>query len=323
MSASRIHQDLSFDEIARVITHIYGINAKVYATKLLKGGLFNTTYLVKTNADEAGIILRAAPTNQAVLLDFEKSMMSAEPWFYKRLHEADVPAPVVLHHDNSRKIIPREYILFRYLPSVSMNHPTVPNQVKGGLYRQLGAIIARLHSIQHDEFGWMRPTGEMDMYPTWSSFLQRFANEISEKAARERLFYPEELARFQRVFAAPKVFEQINIGRMVHADLWEGNVLVREKRGRWEIAALIDVDKAVFGDPMFEFAFPTVVNSDFLVGYGAQVESSSDTRYRRKAYQLLYHFMYTYIWHAQFADDARSLAENRSGLELLASFETF
>ena len=109
---------------------------------------------------------------------------------------------------------------------------------------------------------------------------------------------------------------------MVHADLWEGNVLVSENDGKWKVVALIDVDKAIFGDKDLEFAFPTVLNDDFLNGYGFRVDDSSGSNFRRNAYRLLESFMYAYIWFAQFENKERYEAAKRNGLSALELFES-
>jgi len=87
MTSSRIFKELNSAEIDKVISNLYGSDTRITGCSLLKGGLFNTTYHVKTDSDRFGIVLRAAPINQHLLFDFEKSMMSAEPLFFKMLQE--------------------------------------------------------------------------------------------------------------------------------------------------------------------------------------------------------------------------------------------
>lgn len=320
MASSQIFQELTQTEIANVVAALYGRATPITACKLLKGGVFNTTYWVQTNHNRHGIVLRAAPTNRRVLFDFERSMMSAEPLFYGLLQEHGIPTSNVVTYDNSRQIINREYIIFNYIPSVPMNDPQVPQAAKPGLYRQLGEIVARLHTIKHKQFGWLRPNGALPMFASWSAFLQRFAAEIADRLAAHGLFDDGDLRQFLDVFDQQAIFDQITEPRMVHADLWEGNVLVSEHDGQWQVAALIDIDKAIFGDSELEFAFPTLLNDDFLQGYGRRPPASPAAQFRQNAYRLLYSFMYTYIWHAQFDDMEKVQAAKRDGLAALELF---
>ena len=109
---------------------------------------------------------------------------------------------------------------------------------------------------------------------------------------------------------------------MVHADLWEGNVLVSENDSKWNVVALIDNDKAIFGDKELEFAYPTVLNDDFLSGYGPIVAESSGSIFRRNAYKLLESFMYAYIWFAQFENKERYELAKKNGLAALELIES-
>ena len=321
MTPSKIFKELTKAEISEVVKNLCGNHTKILDCVLLKGGVFNTTYLVRTNRDRNGMVLRVAPVNRHLLYDFEKSMMSAEPLFYQVLQAKGIPTSEVMHYDNTYEVINREYIIFKYIQSVPMNDRRVPENAKPSLYQRLGEIIGSLHEIQDEKFGWKRPNGELRMYDTWGAFLQRFAQEIADKSAAYGLFSADELTRFTDVFS-DRVFDLIKPARMVHADLWEGNVLVCEEAGDWRIAALIDVDKAIFGDPDLEFAYPTDLNDDFLQGYGPRTSHSPETMLRRNAYRVLESFMYTYIWYAQFADLEKFEQAKQAGVTALERFES-
>ena len=321
MASSKIFKELTKTEITKVVSGLFGSNTRIITCRLLKGGVFNTTYFVKTNSDRSGIVLRVAPINRHLLFDFEKSMMSAEPHFYQMLQEKGIPTSEVIHYDNTNEVIDREYIIFNYIPSIPMTDSKLPEKAKPGLYHRLGEIIALLHDIKNEQFGWKRPNGELKMYDTWGAFLQRFSQEIGDKAAKYGLFSAAELKRFTDKFTNRVEFNQIKQARMVHADLWEGNVLVSENDGKWRIVALIDIDKAIFGDKDLEFAYPTVLNEDFLSGYGPRVAETSGAIFRRRAYRLLESFMYAYIWFAQFEDQERCEQSKKNGLAALKLLE--
>jgi aminoglycoside phosphotransferase (APT) family kinase protein len=322
LTVSRIFKELHHAEIKKVVSNLYGSDTRIIDCCLLKGGVFNTTYLVKTNNERNGIVLRVAPINRHLLFDFEKSMMAAEPLFYQMLQDKNIPTSEVIHYDNSFKVIDREYIIFKYIRSIPLNDISVPKEVKAGLYQRLGEIIALLHDIKSEKFGWKRPNSDLDMYDNWGAFIQRFAKEIAARASSYGIFSDVQISRFINIFIDTTEFDKITQACMVHADLWEGNVLVRENEGKWEIVALIDVDKAIFGDKDLEFASPTMLNDDFLRGYGSRAAESLDSIFRRNAYKLLESFMYAYIWFAQFENQERYELAKREGLATLDLFES-
>ena len=321
MPISKIFKELSAEEIDKVIQNLYGTGSKILDCRIMKGGLFNTTYFVKTDSARDGIVLRVAPINKHLLLDFEKTMMSAEPLFYKMLNKKNIPSSEVVYYDNSARVIDREYIIFKYIPSVPMNTVSVSKEEKSKLYVQLGEITATLHEITTEKFGWMRPNNELPMYDKWSAFLQRFTKEIADKASSFGIFNNNELKRFLNIFSNTTIFDQIQKANMVHADFWEGNVLVSNHGGKWRIVALIDVDKAIFGDKELEFSSKIMRNKDFLHGYDYTFASSSAAIYRRTAYQLLEQFMYAYIWRIQFENSERHDAAKKAGLAILGKIE--
>ncbi|KAA3657586.1 MAG: hypothetical protein DWQ04_27705 [Chloroflexi bacterium] len=322
MTKSRIFKELNSAEIDKVISDLYGSDTKIIDCSLMKGGLFNTTYLVKTNAENNGIVLRVAPINRHLLFDFEKSMMAAESLFYAMLKEKNIPTSEVIHHSNSFDVIDREYIIFKYIRSIPMNDISVPNDVKSGLYRRLGEIISLLHDIKEEKFGWKRPNGELEMYDNWSGFLHRFTRELADRTSNYGIFNDSVLNRFLNVFADATLFDQITQARMIHADLWEGNVLVSKNDSRWDVVALIDVDKAIFGDKELESDSLVMQNDDFLSNYCFRLDKSSASAFRRNAYKLLGSFMYAYIWRVQIGNADRYEKAKRNGLSILDVIES-
>jgi aminoglycoside phosphotransferase (APT) family kinase protein len=241
-------------------------------------------------------------------------MMSAEPLLYELLQEQKVPTSKVIHYDSTFSIVDREYIILEYIPSIPMNDPSVPVGAKSALNQLIGEIFSSIHNIQNDHFGWVRPDHTQELFGDWDKFLNRFSREIADRCSDHSAFKDDKLCRFLRIFDEPIPFNQVRQARMVHTDFWEGNVLVAEKDGKWEVAAIIDFDKAIFGDIDMEFTSPWTTNEHFLRGYGRKLDDSPASIYRRKAYRLLGSFMYAYIWLVQYEDLGRFEVAKQRGL---------
>ena len=121
-----------------------------------RGGLFNTSYLIDLSHPRQKVVLRVAPSNQAVLVDFEKRMMAAEPAIGAMMRAAGVPVPEVLWIDTSHQVIARDYILLEYVDALPMNAPSVPESAKPALRRELGQYTRRIHQIRGKRFGWLK-----------------------------------------------------------------------------------------------------------------------------------------------------------------------
>ncbi|MDO8685170.1 MAG: hypothetical protein Q7J78_00700 [Clostridiales bacterium] len=57
----------------------------------MKGGLFNTTYFIKTDYPAKSLVLRIAPIRPELLLNFEKNIMAVEPMLYGLFRENSIP----------------------------------------------------------------------------------------------------------------------------------------------------------------------------------------------------------------------------------------
>jgi len=70
--------------------------------------------------------------------------------------------------------------------------------------------------------------------------------------------------------------------RLLHWDLWDGNVFVKEGR----VSGIVDFERAIWGDPLMEFYFGRFHNSKaFRQGYGVSSPDPAQIA-RRKLYDL-------------------------------------
>ncbi|MGW8763671.1 phosphotransferase family protein [Streptomyces sp. NPDC055815] len=89
------------------------------------------------------------------------------------------------------------------------------------------------------------------------------------------------------VAAHADVLDEVTEPRFVEWDLWPGNCMVRDGR----IVAIIDQERAFYGDPLMEFGFAGSESSAygdstaFVRGYGHR-PFTADERTRRRLYYL-------------------------------------
>ena len=79
------------------------------------------------------------------------------------------------------------------------------------------------------------------------------------------------------------LLDQVKTPSLLHLDLWAGNVLL--DGDSLEILAVIDSDRAVFGDPDFEFAAPWMEDPALRHGYGYR-EITRDDPARQARWRL-------------------------------------
>ena len=269
---------------------------------LLRGGQFNTTYLLKINSPNIKIILRIAPSNQDVLFDFERSMMSVEPFINKLLNENGVPTPEVLFFDNSHEIIARDYIILEYIDAIALSDPSVPQEVWPEIMKQLGIMTRKIHSIKSNTFGWPLGEGKIIGNKSWYAVLEGFFQEIINKIIRYNIFPESDMEKIYHVFKTSKnVFDMIKVPSLVHNDLWAPNVLIREENNCWQIAAIIDSDRAMFADPEYDFILWSNQQA-FFSGYKNSLSDSDASIFRRNFYALVLNLFCAYAYKVQIGN---------------------
>jgi len=126
--------------------------------------------------------------------------------------------------------------------------------------------------------------------------------------AIDRVERPEALPAVRAAMIDPG--RRDSLGEIVHMPERERS----QAGGEGVVAAIIDIDKAIFGDTDMEFTSPWTTNDHFLRGYGRKLDYSPASTFRRKAYQLLWSFMYAYIWRVQYEDLNQYASAQQRGL---------
>lgn len=180
---------------------------------------------------------------------------------------AGCPAPEVIHEEDDLLIMSR-------LPDRSAT--------EGG-WIEAGAAIRRLHSVRSDRFGWHESTafGNAPCPAPLGHDWPTFWAEARLMAWPEAL--PADIARRVERLAgrAAMRLDRAPEPRLLHGDLWSGNVLFDGNR----FAGLID-PACYFGDPEVDLAMLTLFGAPppaFREAYGPLAEGWQE---RRPFYQL-------------------------------------
>lgn len=320
MSKSKIYKEITSEEINMIIMDLYGTNTDILHHNVLKGGLFNTTYFVKTNKDENGMVLRVAPVNQHLLFEFEKDMMSAEPFFHRLLHENNIPTSKIITHVLQGEVIERECIISEFIHSIPMNDPSLSGIDLLDVYEEVGLLTRMIHKIRNDTFGWKRKTGWGE-YEKWSDFVLAFAKEAADKAEANDLFHYRDIEKFRSIFhESVDILDEITTPYMTHTDLWQGNVLLHKSEGRYKVAGIIDLDRVIFGDTYWDLSNPWMINDAFLKGYNETFPETGNTAKRCNLYKLLGGFLNAYVVLIEYDDNEWFEQEKQNTISLLSKF---
>jgi len=292
---SNLFRELTAPELDAVAAAHLGTTD--YRARLLTGGMFNTTYLISPVAGEKAV-LRVGPVNRRLLLPFEENLMNAERHVYERCAPLGVPVPRVLACETTKRLMDRDYMLTAYIESTALADMDADEQVKRAMYREVGRCARQIHSMEGDQFGRVADILCGRGHIKWSDCLRAEIAGFTEKAAETKIYSARQLRRIEQTFARHAgLLDEITTPRLVHADLWGGNILVSKQN---TLAAIIDADRAIYGDIDFEFASGWMIDDAFCEGYGQCPAQDKAHVTRRRLYTLLYKLLDSYILLAQY-----------------------
>jgi aminoglycoside phosphotransferase (APT) family kinase protein len=317
MSKSRIYKEITADDINKISKDLYGSDTSVLEYSILKGGLFNTTYYVKTDKDDDGIVVRVGPVNRHLLFEFEKDMMPEEPFFHELYEKHGIPTSRILKYVPFGEVIDREYIISRYMYTVPMNDPLLNDTDLGYVYEEAGALTNRIHGITNYKFGWKRKAGWGE-YSKWSDFVIAFSKEAADKAEHHGLFTGDSVMKFRELFKDNfYILDEVKTPYMVHTDLWQGNILLKSCSGRLHIAGIIDLDRTIFGDKYWDLVNPWMINDSFIKGYREETPKTENHEKRCSLYKLLNGFFASYVCLIEYDDANWFNREKSNALDIL------
>ncbi|MBI4862076.1 MAG: aminoglycoside phosphotransferase family protein [Candidatus Riflebacteria bacterium] len=146
--------------------------------------------------------------------------------------QAGVPAPRVLWREGS-------YLVEEWIEGEPLDRASLTVDEKAGLFRELGALLGRMHRIRLQGFGRITEAGRGE--------ADRYLEFYLESAGDKGLLAQEGPAR--RYFEAHRHYLDRDSSVLIHFDMEEEHVLVRERR----IVGLVDFASAFAGSPMEEF----------------------------------------------------------------------
>lgn len=318
---SKLYKELDEKELVNIIENYFGKNSK-FDAKLISGGLFNTTYYINITSSNKEIILRVGPVNKHLVLPFEENLMKSEEYVYKLCNENNIPCSNILLCDTDKKIINRDYMIVEYIKSKPLSEIKVSDETKNNLYEELGKYASTLHSIKSNQFGRAYDVLSGNGFDLWSDFLLSEIINIEYKAKKFNIFEYDDINSFKLLINKYKnIIDEVKVPYLIHGDLWAGNILVKEDNENYYVCAIIDADRAIFGDIDLEMASPWIINEHFIKGYNKELSNDEKSLIRKNIYKLLLLLIDTYVWIIEY-DNLEYGIENKNNYIKLMN-ETF
>ncbi len=241
------------DAVARVLAPL----GELVQLDVLDGGTFASVWEARFASGEEAIVKIAPPDDAPSLLLYEEGMLRTEAMVMRLAEERGWPYPRLLLLDTSRATLPVDVLAMSRMPGErwDLAESTMTPEANDRAKRELGRVLARVHEEVGTEFGY--PSSATLRAATWPDAVERIVESVLADARRAGVPLPED--RIRRVIAEGRdALAEVAVPRLVHADPWPGNVFVVPETG--EVLGLIDVERALWADPLFDVVTGDAMN---------------------------------------------------------------
>ncbi|WP_066937543.1 phosphotransferase family protein [Microtetraspora fusca] len=269
---SRTKRRLSPAQLSTLVLHALG--AGVVSARELPDGFANAVWRLGLD-DGRDVVLKVGPPPDLELLRYERDLLRTEAMVYHLASAAGLPLPTLLHARYDDPMVGGDYLILTALDGVPWNRASLSPEQESDLRFELGRHLARLHTIPGDGvFGYPYAglTGR-----SWREAFLAMVGAILDDAVRYGTPLPASLLEIAGlVHANAYALDRVTRPALVHFDVWPGNVFLTGTGdaggGAPRIQALIDHERAFWGDPLADFVTPTLFedlrdDDPMLAGY--------------------------------------------------------
>lgn len=267
----------------------------------LTEGMCNTAYRIQFTDGSSSVLKIATAENQGRMTN-EVNLMEAEVEAMRLVDQkGEVRVAQVQYYDTSKTLCTGDYFFMEALEGQSFacagEHCT--EEEKQTIYYEIGQAQKKITSITGTRFGLL---GDMEhSHDTLFSFIyQLIANVLSDAEKKQVVIGVSHEEILSRLAQDQSLFDQVTQPVLVHWDMWEGNVFVKDGH----VAGIIDWERALWGEALMDDRFRTHSRSPwFLKGFGKEELTAAELR-RIAWYDVyLYLTMMTEGFYREYEDD--------------------
>ena len=270
---------------------------KIAAIRELTEGLCNVTYDI-TFEDGSESILKIAAKDRSGNTSNEINLMQAEINAMKLVKaRCSFKIADILYYDTGRTLCDGSYFFMEKLEgsNFALIKESVPEDTAAVIHTEIGRIARELSGVHHEGFGFL---GEDKRYASLFEFVrQLLSNLISDAQRRSIDIMYDGKALLEQLEKDRAAFDAVRHASLVHWDMWEGNVFVKDGH----VSGIIDWERAMWGEPFMDDRFRMHSRSQhFLEGFG-QTSFSEDELKRLRWYDIiLYLTMMIEVFYREF-----------------------
>lgn len=274
------------ENIARLAKHAFAEKDMLSCLELTEGKC-NAAYLVQfSNGSKS--VLKVASDNRAAFLTNEVDLMDTEVEAMRLLQQSNlIKVANIECYDPSKTLCSGSYFFMEVLEGESYQSmlENLTDIEKAEINYEIGQIQRKLDRIHGQEFGMLGKKEKR--YGSMFEFIYRLiANVLHDAEKKDVYIGVESNVILSRLEGHQKVFEEVTQPSLVHWDLWEGNIIIKDKK----INGIIDWERAMWSEPLMCDRFRMHARKEeFLKGYGKTTFTENETC------RMYWYDMYLYL----------------------------
>jgi aminoglycoside phosphotransferase (APT) family kinase protein len=274
-----------------IVADAFGHDVGVSECTELTEGWFNAAYSL-TLDDGRRVVLKVAPRPDVEVLTYEHDIIRAEVDALRLIgSRTDAPVPEVLWFDASARRAPSPLFLMTYVSGASLGviGSDLAVDERAEIDSLLGRHLRSINGISGTEFGLLAAASER--HATWAAAFGALVESVLVDGERRSIELPVAYDDVRAVVTGgTAALDEITEPRLVYWDLWDGNVMVDTTTH--ELTGMLDLERALWGDPLMEAQFgPHVDSPALLAAYGDIDTTSAGARQRRALYTMHLHLV--------------------------------
>ncbi|WP_019911320.1 phosphotransferase family protein [Paenibacillus sp. HW567] len=271
-------------QLSALVAGTFGTETAITGSTELTGGFFNTAYDIELRGGRHAI-LKVAPAAETETLSYEKDIMRAEVEALRLVQASGtVPVPDVYSFDESCRMIPCPYFFMEKVEGQPYSEvkDSLSEEQRASIEYEVGRYQRLINEIKGDRFGlFVQHDGKTST--GWRETFTAMMDSVFADARRLQVVLPASVDSIKRSLEKYlPALDEVTEPRLVHWDLWNGNIFVKDGI----VVSIIDWERAMWGDVLLEYYFRHFENSQaFFEGYGARMDSPNE-KLRLKLYDL-------------------------------------
>ena len=159
--------------------------------------------------------------------DVDTPKFRREKFAYDLLQKSSVPIPDVIALDESKTIVPYDFLILEKLPGKNVDEYF--KEINSGTLAKVafnaGEVMAEIHSVECDHFGELYDDSSRAP-ESWGKYLEEQNEKMFRESSNLGIIGRDEQSRFTKGFAAIRnVLDEVTAPRLVHGDYSFSNVL--------------------------------------------------------------------------------------------------